>query len=71
MTPEPMDPTYLALGELLAYVYATSGVYAAPGSMSIRPVGDAWEVVVGETAIGTISREAILELAERIRLRRN
>jgi predicted Rdx family selenoprotein len=68
----PTDPTLVAFGELLAYMYAASGVEGAPGSTTMHPLsGGVFEIRVGDVTIGTIHRDAILELADRIRMARN
>lgn len=72
--PNPLtDPTLAAFGRLLACVYASSGVESRPGTTTIRPIGDgaSFEVLADGLAVGVITREAILELAERIRMERN
>lgn len=66
-----IDPTLDAFGRLLLYVYASSGIEARPGTTNIRPMGDSWEVLADGVPVGTISRDAILELADRIRLERH
>ena len=72
MPPEPTDPTLVAFGELLAYMYASSGVQGAPGTTTVHPLdGGVLEIRVGEVTIGLLHTDAILQVAEQIRLRRN
>ena len=71
---EPMDPTLEALGALLTYMAAQSGIRLEPGSgTTLHPLADGsvFEVRIGGTSIGTLHRDAILEVADRIRSRRN
>lgn len=69
-TPTKPDATLDAFGRLLMYVYASSGVLGAPGTTTIRPAGEAFEILVEGKPIGLIARSAILEVADGIRLER-
>ena len=71
-TPPPRDPTLVAFGELLAYMYASSGVQGEPGTTTVHPLsGGVLEIRLGDVTIGTLHQDAVLELAERIRMERN
>lgn len=65
-------PLGQALFEVLSYMLVSSGIDYRPGvGMSLRPLtDDAFEVLVGDVVIGTLSGTALLELADVIRKER-